>query len=294
MNHPNDRKSMLMFLSSMVIFGTVGIFRRHILLPSEWIAFFRGLFGAFTLILLIKLKGTKLNFHIPSNSMILLLISGAVMGVNWILLFEAYNHTTVAIATLCFYMQPAIVILLSPIVFGEKLTVKKLVSAGIAIIGITLVSGIFSPEDVQGSNQIGIYFGLSAAFLYATVVMMNKKIQNVPANEKTILQLFSAAITLIPYLVFTAKNVSVNTVDAKSIVLLLIISVFHTGLAYAVYFYSIQGLKTQTIALFSYIDPVSALFFSSVFLGESLRFLGVIGAILIIGAAIFSELGKTT
>lgn len=283
-----EKKSILMIVLSMLIFGTVGIFRKFIFLPSEWIAFTRGLLGGMYLLIQAKARGEQLQFRIPKSSLLLLGIAGTIMGVNWILLFESYSYTTIAIATLCYYMQPIIMILLSPLVFKEKLTAKKMICATLALLGMTFVSGIFSGQIGHGNHNIGILLGIGAAFLYAVTVMLNKKIPDVPANERTVLQLFTASVVLVPYLLFRGlpRNISI---DLRSVVLLLIVSVFHTGFAYALYFQNIPKLKTQTIAILSFIDPVSALFFSAFFLKERMDGFAMFGAILIIGAAFFAE-----
>ena len=138
----NDSRSVWMFISSMLIFGTIGIFRRYIPLPSAFLAFSRGILGGLFLVLFLKLKRRKPAGKLPVQTVLRLAVSGAVMGVNWILLFEAYNYTTVAVATLCYYMQPTIVVLLSPVIFQERLMLRKGACAAVAVVGMVLVSGV--------------------------------------------------------------------------------------------------------------------------------------------------------
>ena len=185
-------------------------------------------------------------------------------------------------------MQPTIVILLSPLFFRERLTAKKLVCAFLAVLGMFLVSGAAGEGIPQGDALKGILYGLGAAVLYASVVIMNKCIRNIDPYLKTILQLGSASICLIPYLIATGQYANVK-LDGFSLVMLLIVGLVHTGIAYTLYFGSTDGLKAQTIALFSYIDPVSALFFSMLFLREPMGLAGIAGAVLILGAAFMAE-----
>ena len=119
--------------------------------------------------------------------------------------------------------------------------------------------------------------------------LLNKKGAPVDAYEKTILQLFSAAAVLVPYLLVT-ENFSALQLTGRDVLLLLVLGIVHTGIAYALYFGSMDGLRAQTIALFSYIDPVVALFLSALLLREPLTAAGMIGAVLILGSAAFSEL----
>lgn len=288
-NRANDRRSMLMFIGSMLIFGTIGIFRRYIPLPSAFIAMIRGLLGGLCLFAYVRLTGKDAGAPLARRQALWLVFTGAVMGFNWILLFEAYNHTTVAVATLCYYMEPTIVLLASPILFREKLTAKKAVCALIAIIGMVLVSGVTGSSETGSGDLKGVALGLGAALFYAFVVIMNKRISGVDAYQKTVIQLLSGGAVMIPYLLLTG-GFGNAIFSAQAVILLLIVGIFHTGFAYAIYFGSMDGLRAQTIALLSYIDPVSALLFSSVLLREPLSLAGLAGAVMIIGSAIVSEL----
>ena len=298
MNAETNRPgALLMLASSMLIFGTIGLFRRYIPLSSGLLAFSRGILGALFLGLFLmirrlpeqRLKKRKGSWNRTSAPVFFLLIlSGALIGINWILLFEAYNYTTVATATLCYYMQPTIVILLSPLFFHERLTAKKLVCAFLAVLGMFLVSGAAGEGIPQGDAFRGILCGLGAAVLYAAVVIMNKCIRNIDPYLKTILQLASASVCLLPYLAVTGQ-LSYVKLDSFSLLMLLVVGIVHTGIAYTLYFGSTDGLRAQTIALFSYIDPVSALFISVLFLHEPMGAAGLAGAVLILGAAFAAE-----
>lgn len=285
----NDPKSLAMLTASMLIFGTIGIFRRLLPMPSAWIAFFRGGIGCAFLALL-RLGRGGIRGRLPGRTAALLALTGAMIGLNWILLFEAFNYTTVPIATLCYYMQPTLVVLLASAFFHERLTPRKAVCALLALIGMVLVSGIPESGLPAGSHLRGMLLGFGAACLYATVVLLNKRLSGVDAYLKTILQLGASAAVLLPYLPF-AGSPGLSSVGVGVWIILLLVGVVHTGLAYALYFASMDGLRTQTVALFSYIDPVAALILSALFLGERLTPLGALGAVLILGAAAVSELG---
>ena len=169
-NRHNDHRSLLMFVSSMLIFGTIGIFRRWLPFSSAFLAFARGTFGGLFLLAFTRLKRKSAGERLPARVFAGLAVSGAVMGINWILLFEAYNHTTVAVATLCYYMQPTIVMLLSPLIFRERLTGRKAVCAVIAVAGMVLVSGVVGGGSAQAGNPRGVLLGLGAAVCYSVVV----------------------------------------------------------------------------------------------------------------------------
>ena len=272
---------------SMIIFGTIGVFRRFIPLPSDVLAFGRGVMGGVFLLLLLKIRGRKFAAaQVRGKAFPLLVLTGALIGFNWILLFEAYNYTTVAVATLCYYMQPMIVTLLSPLVLKEKLTGKQILCVLAAIFGMTLVSGVFGGGSA--GSPLGAALGLGAAVLYASVVLLNKRITGVPVFEKTIIQLFSAAAAMVPYMALTG-SLHTYELTAAGVALFLIVGVVHTGIAYALYFGSMEKLPARTCALMSYIDPVTAVILSALFLKEPVGAVGIAGTVLIIGAAILGE-----
>lgn len=219
----------------------------------------------------------------------ILLISGGFIGLNWVLLFESYRYTSVAVATLCYYMAPIFVMLVSPILLKEKLTVKKVVCVLVALTGMVFVSGVLDGGISDISELKGILFGLGAAALYASVVMMNQTLGEVPTYDKTIMQLGAAAVVLLPYILLV-EDLSAVELTPLIIVMLVIVGVVHTGIAYAFYFGSMNGLKAQTVALFSYIDPIVAIVLSALFLKEPMTIYSGIGAVLVLGATMISEL----
>lgn len=277
----------IMLIASMLIFGTIGIFRRSIALSSSALAMTRGLIGTAALLLIVLLCGKKPQLSALRRAGLPLVLSGAFIGINWILLFEAYNHTTVAVATLCYYMAPILVILVSPFLLREKLTPVRLGCTAAALVGMLLISGVLSETD--SGDPAGILFGLGAAAFYAAVILMNRKITGVGALERTIVQLFSAGIVLLPY-VFLTGQANYADLTPVSWGLTLVVCVVHTGLAYALYFGSMEALPAQTVALCSYLDPVTAILLSALLLSEPMGPAQIAGTVLVLGAAAVSEL----
>lgn len=282
-------RSRLMLIASMLIFGTIGVFRKYIPLPSSVIAMLRGAVGALFLMLIMVIGHKKSSVGTIRRRLPFLFLSGAAMGFNWILLFEAYNYTSVATATLCYYMAPVFVILLSPFVLKERLTVKKAICAVLSLVGIVLVSGVSGIGIRSAEELMGVALGLGAAALYACVMLMNKKTTDVPAYDRTVWQLVSAAVVLFVYTCFCG-DLAEFTLTVKSGCLLAVVCIVHTGVAYALYFGSMTHLSGQTLALFSYLDPVVAVLLSALFLSEPMTVWTGIGAVLILGGALFGEL----
>ena len=287
-----NNSSKLNMMLAMFIFGTIGLFVKYIPLPSSLIAMLRGFAGAIFLFVFIKIKKQSMDKAAIKANLLKLCLSGAFLGFNWILLFEAYRYTTVATATLCYYLAPVIVILVSPFVLNEKLTWKKLVCVLISLLGMVFVSGVLGvlkTGHFEKGEFTGILFGLGAACLYACIVLTNKKIKDISAYDMTIMQLAVAGLVLVPYVLLT-QDISGIQLGAKAIALLAIVCIVHTGIAYALYFGSMKGLKGQTVAILSYIDPVVAIILSALILREGFTLSGVLGAVLILGATFANEI----
>lgn len=273
-------------LTSMAIFGTVGIFVRFIPMASAGIAFCRGVLGCIFLLALMALTGKKPNLEDMKRNGWVLAISGAAIGINWILLFESYRYTTVAIATICYYLAPAFVTLASPLV-GEKLTVKKLVCIGVALVGMVFVSGVL--QGNQESSFLGVVLGVGAAVFYASVILLNKKLSPIGAYDKTLCQLGAASLVVAPYILLTG-GIYFGDMSPVSWIMLGVLGIVHTGIAYALYFGAIRDVNAQTAAILSYLDPVLSILLSALILRERLDIFSLIGAMLILGSALYSEL----
>lgn len=279
----------LSLVGSVVVFGTVGIFVNYIPLPSGVIASARGMLGFLCLLIFAFISKTKISFADIKANLGLLLFSATAMTFNWVFLFEAYRHTTVATATLCYYMAPMIVMLASPIVFGEKLTKIKICCLVISLTGIVLVSGVVGSEPPAFEELLGIIFGLVAAVLYATVVMLNKKMKDISVHNRTLVQLFISAVVVLPYALLAEKT-DLSLLTPTAVWLLLCVGIVHTGIAYLGYFGSIKGVPVQTVALFSYIDPAVAIVLSAIILNQPMSVASGTGAVLIIASSLISEL----
>lgn len=274
---------------SVSVFGTIGIFVRWIGLPSSVIALVRGAVGAAFLLLLARFRHAPIDRAALRRRWQLLLLSAAMMSFNWITLFEAYRYTTVATATLCYYMAPIFVTLISPVLLKERLTARKLLCVFLALAGMVFVSGVPQSGLPGPSEAKGILLALCSAALYAGVILINKYLAGVPAYDRTLLQLACAAAVMIPYILLT-EDLSAMSVTPLGAVLLLIVAVFHTGWCYALYFGSMTVLSAQTVALFSYIDPIVAILLSALLLREPLGWSGILGAALVLSSTLVSEL----
>ena len=275
----------IMMITSMAIFGTLAPFVRNISVSSGELALYRAVLAAALIALFLTVTKQHIPFGAIKKEIPLLLFSGMAMGINWILLFEAYKYTTVSVATLSYYFAPVIVTAVCPILFREKLTKKQIICFLMSTAGLVLITGI---GEMNGS-YLGILFGLGAACFYATVILLNKFIKNVEGIHRTFLQFLAAIVVLIPYVALTG-GVSLGTLNSTGWVCLLVVGLVHTGITYCMYFSSLKELPGQKAAILSYIDPLVAVLVSVLVLGETLTVQQAIGGALILGFTLWNEI----
>lgn len=284
----HSKKARMELIVSMTVFGTIGIFVRGIPLPSGELALYRAVLAALLILGCFLISRTRIDISSLKRELIILLASGAAMGINWILLFEAYRYTTVSAATLSYYFAPVIVTVLCPVLFHEKLTKKQVLCFVMSTAGVVMIIGVHNLGG-GGRDLIGILFGLGAAVFYASVILLNKLIKGVSGIQRTFLQFLAAIAVLIPYVACTG-GFHLTGLSGAGWGNLLIVGLFHTGITYCMYFSSLKELRGQEAAILSYIDPMVAVLISVLVLGESITGFQVIGGILIIGFAVWNEI----
>lgn len=275
---------------AMVAFGTISIFVRKITLSSFEIAFWR---GAIALVVLGLIKAIGYQQHSGQGTRrqkFFLFLSGMAVGLNWALLFMAYDYTSVAVATLAYYFAPVIVIVLSPLLFRERMTRVQLGCFLMATLGLVMVIG--TGEAAGADHLRGILFGLGAAVFYASVILMNKAVPSVSGLDRTLIQ-FAGAVVLLFVILVMRGGFAVFQASPVSIANLLVVGIFHTGLCYWLYFGSIKELPGQQTAILSYIDPFVAILVSVLVFGEGIRMSQGIGAGLILGFTCLYEVSKS-
>ena len=282
------KRARMMMIASMAIFGTIALFVRSISVSSGELALYRAMLASALIAVYLAATKQRIPFAAIRREIPLLLVSGVAMGINWILLFEAYKYTTVSAATLSYYFAPVIVTAVCPFLFRERLTRRQIACFLLSTLGLVMITGI---GDVGGggSNLIGILFGLGAAVFYASVVLINKFIQNVEGIHRTFLQFLAAVVTLTPYVAMTS-GVTLGGMDAVGWGCLLIVGLVHTGLTYCMYFSSLKELPGQKAAILSYIDPLVAVLVSVVLLGEGMTVYQAVGGMLILGFTLINEI----
>ncbi len=282
--HPSSR---LLLTASMIIFGTLGLFTRNISLSSGELALYRAVLAAALILVYLTVTGQSLPIGTIRRELPLLIVSGMAMGINWVLLFQAYRFTTISMATLSYYFAPVIVIVTCPILFREKMTPRQLICFVMSTAGLVLIIGAGGAGN--GTDLIGVLFGLGAAVFYATVILMNKFIRQVTGIHRTLIQFGGAILILLPYVALTG-GFHLGSLDGRGWICMLIVGLVHTGITYCMYFSSLKDLSGQETAVLSYMDPLVATLISVLLLGEPMTPAQALGGVMILGFTLWNEL----
>ena len=247
----------------------------------------RTLLGGALLTVIVLLRGGFDREAVRADA-VPLLIGGAVLGANWVALFEAFRMLNISLATLIYYVGPMLVLLLSPKLFGEQLTGRKIAAICLVAVGLICISGSIA---FGGLSAVGLVTAIVSALFYSSLIIFNKRIVRTSGMQTAAIELDVAFVVVLIYVLLTA---GLPHPEKAALPYILVIGLVNTGLAYLLYFSGLQKLPGQSVALISYVDPVSALLFSAVLLGETMTAVQVLGAVLIIGGAMFGELRKKT
>ena len=282
------KKETLGYLFAVLLYGMTGTLLRYTNVPGEVEAFVRGVIGCATILIIVKITGKQINKNALFSQWKLLVISGACLGLNWVLLFAAYKSTSVAIASLLNNLAPIVLLAISPVIFKTRLNWKQILCVIAVLVGVILISGILE-MPLENINKKGIFLALGSMFLFMILLICNRFFKELNALDKTVSQLMVAAAVMLPFMLISVRNTTVRP-DLRTILILLFVGIFNTGIAYICYFNGVGTLPIQTVAILAYLEPAESVILSALVLREPLSPLGILGAVLIIGAAACGEL----
>jgi len=279
--------SLFKYIAAVLIYGTIGVLLSFVNASSEFVVLCRGFIGALTIIIVFAIKRRRIDTYAIHKNFYRLIISGIALGLNWVALFAGYRYS-VSVASLCNYIAPIVVVALAPFFFKEKITVKQGIFIFLAVVGVLFLSGIF---EAGNTNLSAAIYGLLAAIGFVVLVICNRKMREIEPLERTLIQLIGSAATVLPF-VFILDGFP-KSITPIEILILIILGVVHTGLAYILYFDSVAHVSAIEVAIYGYLEPVMGVATSIIFLGERLSAFGIIGAVLIIFAAFEPLIGRS-
>ena len=279
-----EKKALAKYLCALLLFGLNGIVASNIALNSYEIVFLRTMIGSALLISLFLLGKNKFHLKGHRRDVLLITLSGIAMGTSWMFLYEAYQQIGVSFASLLYYCGPVIVMVLSPLLFQEQLTKPKVTGFVIVLVGIVLVNG----KLAGAGSGWGLFCGAMSAVMYSFMVTLNRKAQEITGLENSVIQLTVSFLTVAVFVGFT--QAFVIHVPPEAWGWIFVLGIVNTGLGCYLYFSPLARLPVQTVAICGYFEPLSAVVFAAVLLGEKMTALQIAGAVCIIGGAMLGEL----
>ena len=273
---------------SAVMLGFIGIVTYGLPFEGELVSLSRSAVGGLFVFAFCLVTKRKMNMELVKKNAVLLILSGAALGINWVFLFEAYKLINVSITTVCYYLAPVIVTAVSPFILKEKLNAGNVACVLTALLGLILVTGLGT--EMTEYTILGVIYAVSAATLYASIIIMNKKMAGLGGIERTVFQLGTSAAVMLPYAFFVgAFPTGETSIGSGDILNLLFLSIVLTGIVYLIFFSVVDKVKTQTISVILYIDPITAIILSSLILSERMSPIQIFGTALILGATFVNE-----
>ena len=274
----------LKMVLAMTIFGSIGIFVHKIGLPPAIIACIRAIVGTAFLAIILGFYNNRSNFTAFRKNAVPIILSGVALAFNWIFLFEAYRNTSIPVATVCYNLAPVFVLILSPIILRERITVLNVACTLGSLAGAVLISGVLT-NDV--ANKAGVTYAILAAILYCAVMILNKKISGISSLDNSFYQMAVASVVTVIY--------SVLTVDMKEVTfsgnvgwMLLLLGILHTAIAYSLTFSASKRMTAQAWGVLSYLEPATAIVLAYILLKQNLTSIEILGTVMIFGFAIIN------
>lgn len=272
--------------AAMVILGTIGWFVVMSGQPVMDVVFWRCVFGAATLFVVCAALGL-LRGLLSWRLLALAALGGAAIVVNWLLLFSAYTHASISIATAVYNTQPFMLVGFGALFFSERVTVTKLTWLALAFAGMLLIVQGKPDAGSVGTDYFGgILMALGAAFFWAVAAIVTKKLAGTPPHLIALIQVSVGIVMLAPF-----ANLSELPGDLCTWAMLAVVGVVHTGLMYILMYGAIQKLPTHLQGSLSFIYPVVAILVDFLAFGHRLQPAQLVGAAAILLAAAGMNLG---
>ncbi|GAB3449504.1 DMT family transporter [Insolitispirillum peregrinum] len=245
-------------------------------------AFYRCAIAALALAVYAALRGDLYAlFRLRVRVLLLALLSGVLMVGNWVLFFEAIRRSGIAVATIVFHVQPFVMVLIGALVFRERLRLVTLCWIALALVGLTLATGLFDASEGHGPDVIGILCAVGAAVLYACVAIIAKGFPRSNGAQLTLVQCLCGVVVLAPWLPLLPQSL-----EAGQWGWLAMIGGVHTGAVYVLLYNALPKLPTATAAILLFFYPISAIVVDALWYGHAITALQITGFLCVLLASL--------
>lgn len=273
------------YIMSLLLYGTNGVAASMISLNSTQIVLLRTCFGWLVMAVAYYIRGGRLRDK-PKRDMRFVALSGLCMAANWLFLFEAYVRIGVGLGMIINYCGPVLVMLLSGLLFRERLTGGVWLALALCLGG----AGLISFQAAEQLDPVGLLCAGLAAVSYAGMVLFNQQTKHFTGPGRVLVQLTA---TLGAVVLFSALHGELGfSVARDEWIGVLWLGALNTGLGSYWYFGSIGLLPVREVSVLGYLEPLSVLAFSALLLHETLRPMQLLGAAMILGGTAAMELRR--
>ncbi len=268
----------------MLIWGSLGVFTRFIPLSALNLAYLRAFIALPVLFAAMKMKkAAKAEWRL----LIPYVISGVLLGFGWLTLFYGFKHTSISSAVIIYNMSPVYVMILAPLVLKERISKIHIAVILFSILGLFLIVG---HNVSEGYGYMGMALSAVSGMLYATIVLINRKVKaRVDNQTATFVQILAAMVVLLPFVLMDGSIFTIVQMDTMAVICTILLGVLHTGVAYTLYFSVYTHMKSVEIVSYSFLEPLFGILFSVIFVGETLTFPQIVGGVLILGSTYIGE-----
>lgn len=268
---------------AQTLLGTLGLCVLESGAGPVSVAFYRCLIGGLALALFCLWRGDLERLSaVSGKALVLAVASGVLMAGNWVLFFEGIRRTGIAVATITFHIQPFQVVGLGALLFKERLHAVTLFWIGLALVGLTLATGLTGASvNIETSYLLGLGATLAAALLYAGVTVIAKGLTGLSAPQLAAIQFLTGTAMLIFF-----SPAAPASLAANQWIWLAIIGLIHTGGVYVVLYKALPKLTTPVIAVLLFLYPASAIAVDAAAYGRLISIVQMAGLSLIVLASL--------
>jgi drug/metabolite transporter (DMT)-like permease len=193
--------------------------------------------------------------------------------------FTALSLASAGLVALLLYLYPALVALLSRLVFGHTLTPLQLCALALALGGSFLTVG-----QAAGGSALGILFGVLAALIYACYILTGSRLPRdvTPTGSSAVVTTSAAAV----YAALAGLRGVRLPVTAAGWGAVVAIAVVCTVLAIGFFLAGLERVGAVRASVYSAVEPAFTVLLATVVLGEELTAARVAGGALILGAVL--------
>lgn len=269
----------------MIIWGSLGVFTKSIPLSALSLAFLRASIALPVLLVAMKMnKAGKVEWARLKPY----LVSGVLLGFGWLTLFYGFKHTSISSAVIIYNMCPVYVMIAAPLILKESISKLQIAVILCSFLGLFLIVG---HNVSEGYGYMGMALSAISGMIYAAIVLINRGIKcRVDNQTATLVQIFTAMLVLLPFVLMEGNILTVVNLDTRAIVFTILVGILHTGVAYTLFFSLYAHMKSVEIVSYSYLEPLFGILFSVIIVGERLTIMQIIGGLLILGSTYVGEM----